>query len=335
MAKKQAAQPTLWTFEDGEATIRPDGLSVSGNLNVNEWATLGKRLGKLRSGTQWSVGDWLLYGETKQFDEGAYEAAAEATGLKRGTLMNLKSVAKAFPKIQRTYEVPWSHYALVAGFDDEQRGELLARAQRHNLGWDDLRAICRTQRQEKAREWQTWPAGTYGVLYAAPPWRAAPWNEGQAGSMNDDELVGLAPAVQSISAPNSVLYLTATPFRLDEALRVMNAWGFHYRTQHVVMHDQLGNGQWNRERHHLILVGIHGDPVPPTDDHLFDSILSEGTEFFDRLEVAFNDAVPKVQLFARDTRPGWTSWGERLESMRDILPARAIRVRHDEVEVAG
>lgn len=327
MTKKR--QPTLWAFEDGEAVIRPDGLTVHGAPSQDEWAALGPKLGKLRSGVQWAVGDWLVYGEERMFDENAYETAIEATGLKRGTLMNLKSVAKTFPKPARAHEVPWSHYALVAGFDDEQRGELLKRAQDEGLSWDQLRTLCRDARNKKAREWQQWPTGTFGVIVAQPPWHGAPFDVTVPGSMSADEISGLAPAIQGIAGPGCVCYLTATNYRLEEALDVLKTWGFTYRTNHVVMHELFGNGEWHRNRHHVVLVGTRGQAVPPGDDDLFDSLLMEGDELLMRLEQAFPQ-VPKVQLFARgDAREGWINWGERLDGLTSQTPTRAIRVRND------
>jgi N6-adenosine-specific RNA methylase IME4 len=329
MAKKPV---TLWAFADGEATIRPDGLVVGGAPTEAEWADLGPKLGKLRGGVQWAIGDWLLYGEERSFSTDAYEAAAEATGLKRVTLINLKSVAKAFPKAARAVEVSWSHYALCAGFDDEQRGELLRKAQAENLSWEELRGLCQQERHQKAREWQKFPDGTFGVIVATPPWQKAPYEDNDTTkSMNEHEIGGLAPAVQGIAAPGCVLYLTAKSFRLEEAFEVMKVWGFSYVTHHVIMRETLGAGVWNRERHDLVLVGTRGVPVPPAEDDRFDSLLTEG-ELLDRIERAF-DHVPRVLLFDRGMeREGWSCWGERLDGMTANAPARALRVR-PEVDV--
>lgn len=329
MAKKQ---PTLWQFEDGEAVIRPDGLVVHGAPTVDEWAKLGYKLGKLRSGTQWGLGDWLLYGEERAFDEGAYEAAAEATGLKRGTLMNLKSVAKAFPRNARVHEIPWSHYALVAGFDDEQRGELLRRAAAEDLSWEAMRALCKQERIRRAREWQQFPTGTFGVIVAAPQWQAAPFDINVPGAMSEDEIAGLAPMVQGIAGPGCVLYLCTTNYRLEEALNVLHAWGWSYRTNHCVMHQLLGNGEFTQDRHHVVLVGTRGVAVPPDEDRRLDSLLDEGDELLRRLEYAYA-GVPKVLLFGKEEREGWTVWGERLEAMREQRAQRALRVRPDDTGV--
>lgn len=320
-------------FKSGPFSITANGLVTSRRPTAEEWAPFGKTLALHRGATNWSIGDWMLIGDECGLDDGVVETAAEATGLKRGTLHNMKSIARAFPPAARAHEVPWSHYALVAGFDDEQRGELLARAAAEKLSWEAMQAICRLKRQVKNREWQKFPEGTFGVIVARPPWQRAPYEDTPADApraMNEHEIAGLAPAVQGIAAPGCVLYLHATSFRLEEAFEVMQVWGFKYASHHVVMHDLLGPGLWNLERHHLVLVGTRGNPAPPLDDARFDSLLTEG-ELIHRLDHAYAD-VPKVLLFERETViDGWTVWGERLDGMTPTTPGRALRVRREDV----
>lgn len=329
-------QRSLWAFDDGEASIHQTGLIVRGSPTVTEWTKLGTQIGKLRSGVQWAIGDWLLYGEHRGFDDGIIEAAAEATGLKRGTLMNLKSVAKTFPKPMRAYEVSWSHYALTAGFDDEQRGELLGRATTEHLSWDEMRGICQQRRQRQQREWQKFPEGTFGVIVAAPTWQKAPFDATtDRRAMSADAIMGLAPAVQGIAAPSCVLYLTVTNYRLRDAFDVLDAWGFKYATNHVITHELLGPGDWHRNRHDVVLVATRGVPVLPEEDRRCDSVVRSREELLQRLEYMYETGavLPKVLLFDHDEREGWTVWGERLDTLAENAPTRGLRVRADTEQV--
>ena len=71
------------------------------------------------------------------------------------------------------------------------------------------------------------------MIYADPPWRYA--QKGLQGAaekhyptMGIDELCTLP--VADLAAPDSVLFLWATFPQLPEALRLINAWGFTYKS---------------------------------------------------------------------------------------------------------
>ena len=75
--------------------------------------------------------------------------------------------------------------------------------------------------------------GQYSVIYADPPWRYA--QKGLQGAaekhyptMGIDELCTLP--VADLAAPDSVLFLWATFPQLAEALRLIKAWGFTYKS---------------------------------------------------------------------------------------------------------
>ena len=65
------------------------------------------------------------------------------------------------------------------------------------------------------------------------------------------------------AAENAVLFLWATAPMLPDALRLMNAWGFKYRSHLVWRKDRMGTGYWFRFSHELLLVGVRGDVPAP------------------------------------------------------------------------
>lgn len=332
-------QLVLW--ESGAFSVTAKGLKVTGQPEVQEWAAIGARLGNVRSGVQWAIGDWLLYGDQRGYDEGQYETAAEATGLKRGTLMNLKSIAKAFPKAKRNMDLPWSHYALVAGFEESEREDLLRRAKREGLSYDELRGITQDLRHAARMVQQSWPDGTYGIILADPPWT---YNDGttdptrridnQYPTMTVDQIAALAPHVQRVMAPDCVTYLWATNPLLEDALKVVSAWGLTYKTNHVWVKQMQGMGYWTRGRHELLLVCTRGNPLTPADNLRPDSVIvadrgahsAKPPIVYDMLERMYASA-PKLELFARTAREGWTAWGNELAAATAEGPHRAIRMR--------
>ena len=75
--------------------------------------------------------------------------------------------------------------------------------------------------------------GQYSVIYADPPWRYSAKNvqgaaEKHYPTMGIDELCTLP--VSDLAAPDSVLFLWATFPQLPEALRLIKAWGFTYKS---------------------------------------------------------------------------------------------------------
>ena len=75
--------------------------------------------------------------------------------------------------------------------------------------------------------------GKYPIIYADPPWRYA--QKGLQGAaehhyptMSINELCALP--VAELAAPDSALFLWATFPQLPEALRLIEAWGFTYKS---------------------------------------------------------------------------------------------------------
>lgn len=164
------------------------------------------------------------------------------------------------------------------------------------------------------------PVGEYRLLYADPPWRyehvvsESRAIENQYPTMSLDELCALrVPA-----APDAVLYLWATSPKLAEAIRVIDAWGFSYRTCAVWDKQRLGMGYYFRQQHELLLVAAVGNaPVPEPGNRPASIIQTPRGKHSEKPEVVYTlleSMYPgfterdRIELFARGARQGWTSW---------------------------
>lgn len=160
---------------------------------------------------------------------------------------------------------------------------------------------------------------TFEVIYADPPWR---YNQGTCRpsdaienhypTMELDDIKDLdVPAADS-----AVLYMWATAPKLAEALEVVDAWGFEYKTCAVWDKQRLGLGHWFRINHELLLVGVrNGYPTPDPENRRASIFTEERGEHSKKpgrvirhIEEAHPDAS-KIELFARDGRVGWKLWG--------------------------
>jgi len=123
--------------------------------------------------------------------------------------------------------------------------------------------------------------------------------------------------VQNIADKNSVLFLWATVPLLPEALEVINAWGYKYKTSlfwRKIM--SLGMGFWFRGQVEILLMGIKGN-IKAFRLQRVNFIQSKvrkhsqkPDEFYELIEMI--NLEPKIELFARNKRKGWDSWGNEL-----------------------
>ncbi|MDP9277141.1 MAG: MT-A70 family methyltransferase, partial [Actinomycetota bacterium] len=165
------------------------------------------------------------------------------------------------------------------------------------------------------------PEGPFELIYADPPWQL-----GGADSDRAPENHYPTPPVAEIealavpAAEHAVLFLWAVSCLLPEALAVMTAWGFSYRTSLVwVKNKPPGLGAWVRHRHELLLVGRKGSfPAPDPEDRpdsVIDAARGRHSQkpicVYELLERAYPHAS-KLELFARTARPGWSAWGNQL-----------------------
>jgi len=160
----------------------------------------------------------------------------------------------------------------------------------------------------------------YPVILADPPWRYEFTEsdnraiENQYPTMTLEDICNLP--IGDLVHKDAVLYLWATPPKLEESMKVLNAWGFTYRTSMVWVKDKIGMGYWARQRHEIILIGVRGDMPAPAPDVRPDSVIeshrgmhSAKPEKLHEIIEAIYPALPKIELFSRLPRNGWASWG--------------------------
>ena len=171
----------------------------------------------------------------------------------------------------------------------------------------------------------------YEVLYADPPWKYGFSRsktrkvENQYPTMTVADISALGPRLPI--ADDAVLYLWATAPKLLEALEVMRAWGFEYKTCAVWDKQRIGMGYYFRGRHELLLVGKRGNYPVPAPSKRVASVFTEVRRGHSRkpecvrrwIESAYPSAL-KLELFARGVALGWSAWGDEVpEAERAVL----------------
>jgi N6-adenosine-specific RNA methylase IME4 len=178
-------------------------------------------------------------------------------------------------------------------------------------------------------------SGPFGTILIDPPWRF----ENRTGKMAPEhrrlrryatlsfEEIAALP-VGTLAMSQAHLYLWCPNALLAEGLRILQAWGFTYKTNLVWYKvrkdggpDGRGVGFYFRNVTELVLFGVRGKlrTLAPgrRQVNLFTSHKREHSrkpeELYGIIEAC--SPGPYVELFARQRRAGWHSWGDQLDSL--------------------
>lgn len=168
------------------------------------------------------------------------------------------------------------------------------------------------------------PDKKYSIIYADPPWsyqnrgtRAAASKHYDTMTIEDIKRMGVGAAGGGIANEDCVLFMWATFPMLREALDVIEAWGFSYKTVafNWVKQNRNGNGifmglgNWTRSNSEICLLATKGKPkrisgsvrsvvLSPLQQHS-----RKPAEIRDRIVELMGD-LPRIELFAREAAPG-------------------------------
>ncbi|WP_421852852.1 MT-A70 family methyltransferase [Oricola sp.] len=174
----------------------------------------------------------------------------------------------------------------------------------------------------------------FQTVLADPPWRfinrtgkVAPEHRrlNRYETMTTEEICDLP--VDALTVEPAHLYLWVPNALLPDGLRVMEAWGFQYKSN-IVWHkvrkdggsDGRGVGFYFRNVTELLLFGVRGKnarTLAPARSqvNMIQSRKREHSrkpdEQYDLIEEC--SPGPYLELFARGTRPGWTYWGNQAD----------------------
>ena len=136
----------------------------------------------------------------------------------------------------------------------------------------------------------------------------------------------MALPVAELAAKDSALFMWATFPQLPEALRLIRAWGFTYKSVAFVWLKKnkkadswfYGLGFWTRANAEVCLLATKGHPKRQAADiHQFiispiEAHSKKPDETREKIVALMGDR-PRVELFARQTPPGWDVWGNEVE----------------------
>jgi N6-adenosine-specific RNA methylase IME4 len=190
----------------------------------------------------------------------------------------------------------------------------------------------------------------YGAIYADPPWHFQSWTNGrwkgdgkiftppkapEYHTMSVDQIASMP--VHKLAADDCILFMWGIWVMLPEALRVIDSWGFRYKTcafnwskadvsQVDMFRDdadtQLGLGDWVRQDSEFCLLATRGKPKRKSAS-VRQGIIERRRQHsrkpdcvYGRIESLVDG--PYIELFARSTRPGWEAWGAEVGKFGEV-----------------
>lgn len=197
-----------------------------------------------------------------------------------------------------------------------------------------------------------WPFGDlprnhFGVIYADPPWHFTRYSETQSpkskgrapqdhySTMTTEEIAALP--VADLAGEDCVLCMWTTWPHARFAFEIIERWGFTYKTcafcwlkADVSTVDMFSApkdadmfmGYWTRANSEPCLLATRGTPkrlyadvrqgiIEPKREHS-----RKPSVVYERIERLVSG--PYLELFARNTRKGWSSWGNQTSKFGEV-----------------
>ena len=140
-------------------------------------------------------------------------------------------------------------------------------------------------------------------------------------TMSIEEITALP--VDRLALPDCELWFWSTNSFIHEALHIIEAWGFAYKTKRTWIKRRQGTGVWLRGQTEDLLIAIRGRPrrpildagrrqkrITPSSFIVSRAVLPHSRkprESYEDIERVSGE--PRLELFARRARAGWDSWG--------------------------
>jgi len=171
--------------------------------------------------------------------------------------------------------------------------------------------------------------GTYSVIYADPPWQYdfAKTNSRSIEAHYPTLTLDAIKAMQIPVSDDAVLFMWATAPKLPEAIEVMRAWGFTYKSCGVWDKEIMGQGYWFRGQHELLLIGTRGSvgsngklqvAWQRSERSVYRERRTQHSKkpgyYYELIERMFPNGN-YLELFARDRfNEKWAVWGNEVET---------------------
>jgi len=196
--------------------------------------------------------------------------------------------------------------------------------------------ICTDQIQSNFIDAINFPDKKFNIIYADPPWSfsSKSYQDGNRSmidlqkthykTMTQNDIASLP--VQNIADENCILFMWVTDSHLKEAINVIEAWGFRYKTIGFTWVKQYATGSlcynfspYVLKSTEICLIATKGKLKElKRKNNVRGLVFAERTkhsqkpnEVRNRITELCKD-LPKIELFARQKANGWYAWGNEI-----------------------
>ena len=181
------------------------------------------------------------------------------------------------------------------------------------------------------------PNKKYNIIYADPPWsfgsksyqdrnrQMIDIQKKHYSTMTEAEICSLP--VKDITNDDCILFMWVTDSHLKEGLKVIDSWGFNYKTIGFtwVKHYESGSTCYNFSPYllkstEICLIGMKGKLANIKERNDIKGLVADirtkhskkPEEVRKRIEQMCKD-LPRIELFARQKTEGWDVWGNEVD----------------------
>lgn len=264
--------------------------------------------------TKWNIGKRIIEDELKfgkpEYGSKRIENIAKDLGGSASDLYYCLQFYRKYPKIPTALENSTWREAI----------KLLPETKQHDrkiLSTPELKSETKEDGKKKK----------YQIIYADPAWTfyaGGYKNQSQHyDTMSIEEICALP--VSELADENCILFLWVTFPILQDAFKVIEAWGFTYSTLgfNWVKSNKNGKGfffglgNWTRANSELCIIATKGS-IKRKDASISQIIYEPIGKHSEKPAIVRDKIVklvgdlPKIELFARQKTNGWDSWGNEL-----------------------
>lgn len=310
----------LELFDVTGAEITAIAYRPTRELGYDEWLEHGRTIARVHEASLWWLGDWWSYGE---HDYGDLARAADELPWAYGTCANAGWVAGAIEPSRRREGLSYSHHVDVAPLEPGEQDRWLDEAEREGWSRNELRDELRRRR---SLDPPPPPVGRYRCITIDPPWpvekivREARLKQGAALAYPTMELEAIAalPIPELADEDGCHVYLWTTHRHLPDALEILAGWGAAYECSLTWCKPTgVAPFSWLYDTEHVLFARMGSLPLEQLGLRLAiqggDATRAHSVkpaEFYDRVRRASPE--PRLAMFERDDRGGFTVWGDEV-----------------------
>lgn len=181
----------------------------------------------------------------------------------------------------------------------------------------------------------------YGAILADPPWSFKTWSGSGTPHRTEEDHYPVTSTndlkqipVGDWALPDCALFMWVVDSHFDQALALGEAWGFGFKTKAFTWlkltskgNPKIGMGYWTRKQTEQCWLFTRGSPKR-RDKGVRELIQAQRREHsrkpdeqYERIEALVDG--PYLEMFARQSRPGWDAWGNETgkfdRTLEDLL----------------